>query len=148
MDTAVEAGMDTFAIVGALEDGMGAAERILLRVEELELLIGADRPRRLIDMAQGELAEAIAGAERLWGEQGRELVEVASTATDPEVSAAWGEFAEMLALSSRRASEASALIASRLLAAQDAIDALDEHREYGRDGGLHLLGSGESGVLV
>jgi hypothetical protein len=135
-------------VTEVLSRGVHAAERILLRVEELELLVSADRPRRLIDLAQEELTAAVVDAARTFDNDGLEELSSAGTTTDPSVAGAWIEFKEMLTLSSRRASEASTLIATRLLAAQDALGALDGHREYGADGCLRLVRSDPDGGLL
>lgn len=140
--------MDTSEITEALNRGMDVAERVLLRVEELELLVGADRPRRLIDLAQGELEEAVARAGQVFDNDGKQAILEAAATEEPCVIRVWEEFREMLALASRRASEASVLIASRLLAAQDAISALDGYSEYGHDGKLNGFHPGNNGGLL
>lgn len=128
--------METSEIVEALQRGTEVTERVLLRVEELEQLVAADRPRRLIDLAQAELARAVEEARDLWDRRERGLADEAASCEDPDVQRAWREFRMLLATSARRAVEASALIAGRLAVADDALAALGVHREYGHDGSV------------
>lgn len=123
-------------MVEALHRGTEATELVLLRVEELEQLVAADRPRRLIDMAQAELATAVAEARELWERHEEGVAEEASCCEDPEVQRAWREFRLLLATSARRAAEASSVIAGRLAVADDALAALGLHTEYGHDGSV------------
>jgi len=125
--------MEPSRIVDAIRDGADAAELVLLRVEELELLISADRPRRLIEMAQAELSEAISDASDLWSAQDPRLPEIASSSEEPDVRDAWADFKRLLAASAARSVQASELIAARLAVAEDVISLLGVHREYGRD---------------
>lgn len=125
--------MEPSRITDVIHDGAAAAERVLLRVEELELLIAADRPRRLIEMAQTELSDAISEASGLWDAQDPRLPEMAASSEEPDVRAAWRDFKDLLVASAERSAQASELIAGRLAVAEDVMSALGNHREYGRD---------------
>lgn len=114
----------------ALSRSTTLAERVLLRVEELELLVNGDRPRRLIDLAQAELANAVAEANDFWAAQEAGLAEEAASCEDHEVRQIWLEFRSLLVHSARRAAEASSAIAGRLAVCDDAMAALGVHREY------------------
>lgn len=118
----------------ALGRSTALAERVLLRVEELELLVTADRPRRLVELAQAELAAAVAEASEFWASQEAGLAEQAASSEDSEARQAWQELRGLLAHSARRAAEASSAIAGRLAVCEDALAALGLHREYARDG--------------
>jgi hypothetical protein len=115
-----------------LAQGTALAERVLLRVEELELLVTYDRPRRLIDMAQAELATAVADASGFWARREDDLVD--QVAQGPEAQQEWQVFRALLAHSARRAAEASAVIASRLAVCEDALAALGIYSEYDDSG--------------
>ena len=134
--------VEPLAIAGVLEDSATLAERVLLRVEELELLVTGDRPRRLIELAQGELADAVNEAGRFWQHQ-EGLAMAAVSSADDDVQQAWQELRALLAHSARRAAEASSVIAARLAVGEDALAALGLHREYTNDGTLR---SGEGSL--
>lgn len=121
-------------ITQALVRSTTLAEKILLRVEELELLVTGDRPRRLVDLAQAELAAAVADASDFWASEEAGLAEEAALSEDYEVRQSWQEFRSLLAHSARRAAEASSVIAGRLVVCDDALAALGVHREYDGDG--------------
>jgi hypothetical protein len=114
--------------------GSTLAERVLLRVEELELLVVNDRPRRLIDIAQAELAAAVSDADNFWAQRESDIIDEA--AIGPGAQQEWQAFRALLAHSARRAAEASATMASRLAVCEDALAALGLHREYAGDGAV------------
>jgi hypothetical protein len=124
----------SFPVTETLAQGAALAERVLLKVEELELLVTYDRPRRLVDMAQAELAAAVADADNFWA--GREGDFVDEAARDVDAQREWQAFRALLAHSARRAAQASAAIAARLAVCEDALAALGLHREYGQDGAV------------
>ena len=124
-------------VTEALGQSTALAEKVLLRVEELELLVSADRPRRLIELAQTELADAVAEASKFWASQEGGLAEEAASSDDYDVGQAWREFRGLLTHSARRAAEASLTIATRLAVCDDALSALGIHHEYTKDGAVH-----------
>lgn len=128
--------MDQSLIVEAIRSATDASERALLRVEELELLVSSDRPRRLIEMARDELFEAVSDVAELWAAQDPQLPRVAADSEDPDVQSAWRRFTDLLSVSAQRSAEASAVIAGRIAVAEDVMSALGVHREYGRDAGV------------
>lgn len=128
--------MEPSRIADTIHEATKAAEQVLLRVEELELLVSADRPRRLIEMAQADLSEAISYATELWEAQDSALAETAAGSDDQSVQAAWQDFKSLLATSAERSAEASTVIAGRLAVAEDVMSTLGIHREYGRDAGV------------
>lgn len=120
------------AAAGVLAQGTALAERVLLRVEELELLVTNDKPKRLIDMAQAELAAATSDAADFWAQRESDLP--VEAAMGPDTQQEWQAFRALLAHSARRAVEASGVMASRLAVCEDALAALGVHREYDGDG--------------
>jgi len=123
-------------MIRALGEGAALAEKVLLRVEELELLVTSDRPRRLIELAQEELCEAVENANAFWARQEDDLLADALSSSDVGVEEAWRDLRALLARSARRAAEASSAIAARLIVGEDALAALGVHREYAQDGTL------------
>jgi hypothetical protein len=121
-------------IAKTLDNGTALAERVLLRVEELELLVTGDRPRRLIELAQAELEAAVAEAAELWSEQEDGFLKELAASQDVSTQQAWDELRSLLARSARRAAEASSTIAARLVAGEDALAALGLHREHTANG--------------
>lgn len=128
--------MGTEEVVQTLGHSTALAETVLLRVEELELLISNDCPRRLIELAQAELADAVGAAANFWATQEEGLAAEASTSADGDVQYAWREFRSLLVRSARRAAEASSVIAMRVAVTEDALSALGLYKEYGRSGAV------------
>jgi len=124
--------MEPSRIVDVIHDGADTAELVLLRVAELAALVDSDRPRRLIEMAQAELAEAVTRAADVWAAQDPGLADLAAGSADIEVRAAWADFKALLAVCAECSAEASTVIAGRLAVAEDVISLLGVHREYGR----------------
>jgi hypothetical protein len=125
-------------ILEALELSAQAAELVLLKVEQLQLLVTADKPRRLIELAHAELEAAIERADQVWESHGEGFAQAAASAESAEVKRAWQEFRALLGDAARSAAQASAVIASQLAVAEDALSALGFYREYGSQGESRL----------
>jgi hypothetical protein len=130
--------VETSDALEALELSAQAAEQVLLKVEQLQLLVRADKPRRLVELAQAELASAVERANEIWESHGAGFAKEASSSPSTEVRRAWQEFRALLARSASSAAEASAAIAAQLAVTEDALSALGLCREYGREGTLRL----------
>jgi hypothetical protein len=141
--------VETTEILEALELSAQAAELVLLKVEQLQLLVGADKPRRLIELAQVELLGTVEHANALWESHGEGFAEAVSSSGSREVQRAWQEFRVLLAHCASSAAKASAAIAAQLAVAEDALSALGFFCEYGPEGVLRLFrGAQASEVLA
>jgi hypothetical protein len=135
--------VETVGTLEALELSAQAAELVLLKVEELMLLVRADKPRRLIELAHAELASAVERANDIWESHGEGFAEAVSCSSSSELQRAWQEFRSLLARAAGSAQEASAAIAAHLAVTEDALSALGLSREYGPGGHLRLVSPGQ-----
>jgi len=131
-----------------LERGSQAAEEVLLRVEELQLLISADKPRKLIELAQEELVRAVDKVNEVWPANSGGLAHELASSDDADVRRAWQEFRSLLAACASSAARASAVIATHLTVTEDALAALGVCRQYDQHGALRLVGHADDGRKV